>query len=65
MCKRNKKCKGFFFYDGYGKACTLYSTVEKRYFPYNDEEEGFCSHKSPKYREERFQHGEYYFLTKH
>ena len=59
MCKRNKQCKGFFFYDGYGKACTLYSTVEQQYFKNNPDsgEEGFCSHERPKARQERFQSG--------
>ena len=66
MCKRNKQCKGFFFYDGYGKACTLYSTVEQQYFKNNPDsgEEGFCSHERPKARQERFQHAKFYFPTK-
>ena len=67
MCKRNKQCKGFFFYDGYGKACTLYSTVENRFFVNHPDsgEEGFCSHEKPKDRQERFQHAKYYFLPNH
>ena len=67
MCKRNNQCKGFFFYDGYGKACTLYSTVEKQYFKNNPDsgEEGFCSHEKPKDRQEKFRHAKYYFLINH
>ena len=65
MCKRNPKCevkiliaviekyyafKGFYFYDGYQKACTLYSNVEPTYF-----ENHFCAKKDHKEREERLQ----------
>ena len=46
MCKRNKQCKGFFFYDGYRKACTLYSTVENKYFPFDSDNRKFCSHEA-------------------
>ena len=46
MCKRNKQCKGFFFYDGYTKACTLYSTVDNKYFPFDSDNRKFCSHEA-------------------
>ena len=64
MCNRNKQCKGFFFYDGYGKACTLYSEVDDQYFPYDSNNEGFCSHLKDENREERFQQARYRFWLK-
>ena len=44
----NFHSKGFYFYDGRVKACTLYSNVDDQYFNGH-----FCAARDPKDRQER------------